>query len=180
MKRSMPLLLLAIATASCASEEPAMEEAQYTPGPEPVAAFAATPEVETEVVAVVQALFDALETGDADLLREVLDPSVVMHFSESRDGVTTFGSSDVEGLAARITSSEAPLIERMWNPTVWMHGALATVWTEYDFYAGTDFSHCGVDAANLLRTEAGWRIVALTWTRAQPPECALHPDGPPR
>ena len=47
------------------------------------------------------------------------------------------------------------------------------------FYAGETFSHCGVDAANLLAGPEGWRIVALSWTRLQPPACDLHPDGPP-
>ena len=49
----------------------------------------------------------------------------------------------------------------------------------YDFYVGPDFSHCGVDVATMMQTEAGWKIVALSWTRLQPPACALHPDGPP-
>ena len=60
-----------------------------------------------------------------------------------------------------------------------VNGSLATIWTPYDFYVGETFSHCGVDAANLMSGPDGWRIVALSWTRLQPPECDLHPDGPP-
>jgi hypothetical protein len=134
---------------------------------------------EAEVVAALHTLFDALGTGDAELLRSIVDPSVVMHFSETRDGVTTFGSSTLDGLATRITSSDVPLIERMWNPVVIVNGPLATIWTPYDFYVGPDFSHCGIDAANLMRTDEGWRIVALSWTRLQPPACETHPGGPP-
>jgi len=125
-------------------------------------------------------LFDALETGDEALLRSIMDPSVVMHSSETRDGQTTFGSATLDGLASRITSSEVPLIERMWDPIVVVNGPLATIWTPYDFYSGETFSHCGVDAANVMHTAEGWRIVALSWTRLQPPACDLHPEGPPR
>jgi hypothetical protein len=39
------------------------------------------------------------------------------------------------------------------------------VWTRYAFYAGEQFSHCGVDAIQLGWTVDGWRIVALADTR---------------
>lgn len=179
MKRTT-YLIGALLLAGCSGGDTADEPADAPIRSQAAAApFAPSAAVEAEVVGVVQELFDALETGDDALLREVVDPSVVMHWAEHRDGTTTFGSSDVEGLATRITGGGPPLIERMWEPSVRVHGALATVWTEYDFYAGADFSHCGVDAVNLLRGQDGWRIVALSWTRAQPPECVLHPDGPP-
>ena len=108
-----------------------------------------------------------------------MDPSVVMHFTETRDGETTFGSASVDALATRITSSEVPLIERFWDPTILVDGQLTTVWTPYDFYAGTEFSHCGIDVVTILNEGGAHRIVALSWTRLQPPACELHPDGPP-
>lgn len=144
-------------------------------------AYAPTDAEEAEVVAALQSVFDALRSGDADLLRDVMDPGVVMHFSErNAAGEASFGSSTVEGLATRIASSEVPLIERMWDPVVRVDGALATIWTPYDFYVGDQFSHCGVDSATLMNGEDGWRVVGLSWTRHQPPTCPLHPDGPPQ
>jgi hypothetical protein len=133
----------------------------------------------TEVLGTLQRLFDALESGDEELLRHVMDPSVVMHFSETRGGMTTYGSSTLDGLAERITSSEVRLVERMWDPIVLMDFPMATIWAPYDFYAGSELSHCGVDVASLMRTPDGWKIIALSWTRMQPPACELHPDGPP-
>jgi hypothetical protein len=67
----------------------------------------------------------------------------------------------------------------MWEPVVVTNGPMATIWTPYDFYVGSDFSHCGVDVATMMQTDEGWTIVALSWTRLQPPSCDLHPDGPP-
>jgi len=131
------------------------------------------------VVGTLQLLFDALESGDEELLRRVLEPSVLMRFAEVRDGETTHGRSTVDALATRIVSAEEPLIERMWDPVVLVNGPLATVWTPYDFYVGEAFSHCGIDVATMLRTDDGWRIAGLSWTRLQPPACELHPDGPP-
>ena len=176
------LFLLLALTAACAVPD---EEAGSESGvPEAEAATAdASPQVaeqrEAEVVAALQGLFDALGSGDGEALRSLLDPTVVMHFSETRDGTTTFGSSTVDDLVARVTSSEAPLIERMWDPEVRIDGALASIWTPYDFYVGSELSHCGVDVATFMDTPDGWRVVALSWTRLQPPACELHPDGPP-
>lgn len=133
-----------------------------------------------EIVGALQRVFDALDTGDAELLRSVMHPDVVMHFAETNaEGETSFGTSTLDGLASRIQSGGARLIERMWEPVVSTTGSLAMIWTPYDFYVGADFSHCGVDTATLVEGDDGWQIVALSWTRQQPPTCALHPEGPP-
>lgn len=178
----IPVTVLLLSMAALACETPESEAVPPTvqaPAATLADAWAPTETQRDAVVGTLQLLFDALETGDAELLRSIMDPSVVMHSSETRDGVTTFSSATVDGLADRITNSEVTLIERMWDPIVSVNGPLATIWTPYDFYSGEDFSHCGVDSANLMHTEAGWRIVALSWTRLQPPACELHPDGPP-
>lgn len=149
-----------------------------TPAAPGDAAYAPSPGERAEIVAAVQAVFDALETGDGELLRSVLAPDVVMHWAESRDGETVFATADLDALVARV-EGQTGVLERMWEPRVRVEGALATLWAPYDFYAGGELSHCGIDAATLLRREDGWRIVALSWTREQPPACELHPDGPP-
>ena len=174
MTRHAFTLALAITATACVQAQTGV----YASSDE-LAPYIPTDEQKTEVTATLQLLFDALETGDEALLRSVTDPSVVMHFTETRDGITTFGSSTLDGLAERISSSEEPLIERFWDPIVVVNGSLATIWTPYDFYVGENFSHCGVDAANMMAGEEGWRIVALSWTRFQPPACELHPEGPP-
>ncbi|MCH7991813.1 MAG: DUF4440 domain-containing protein [Gemmatimonadetes bacterium] len=179
MKRLSVAVTAALALAACSDTDTVGSVQTTAPPASPLEAYAPTTQQRTEAVAALQRLFDALEAGDADLLRSVLDPSVVMHSTETRDGQTTFGSATVDALATRISTSDVRLIERMWDPVVVVSGSLATIWTPYDFYSGTTFSHCGVDSATLLHTDEGWKIVALSWTRLQPPACALHPEGPP-
>lgn len=181
-----PLLIGLLGLAACdappdtvgetSADAPTVSDGQEAPSP--LAAYSAGSD-EADIVGTVQRLFDALESGDEELLRSVMDPSVVMHYAETVDGEPAFGSATLDDLAMRITSSEERLVERMWDPIVLLDGPLATVWTPYDFYVGETFSHCGIDVANLLRTEDGWRIVGLSWTRLQPPACARHPEGPP-
>jgi len=134
-----------------------------------------------EIIATLQRLFDALGTGDGAALRELLDPQIQMH-SVERDaqGNPSVGTSTLEQLVARVEADGPPLIERMFDPEVRISGDLATIWTPYDFYVGSDLSHCGADAVTLMREGGVWTIVGLNWTRLQPPACPLHPDGPPR
>ena len=45
-------------------------------------------------------------------------------------------------------------------------GGIAQVWTDYAFYVGAEFSHCGVDAFHLAKDAFGsWKIMHLMDTR---------------
>ncbi len=70
-------------------------------------------------------------------------------------------------------------MERGWDPTVMVSGTIAVVWYPYDIYVDGQWSHCGIDVFNMIRTDAGWRIAVLQYNVQQPPECEAHPDGPP-
>jgi hypothetical protein len=43
-------------------------------------------------------------------------------------------------------------------------GALATAWILYQFYVGSTFSHCGVNAFQLFKSKDGWKIIQITDT----------------
>ncbi len=132
------------------------------------------------ILATVQSLFDALGERDTELLTAILRPDILMHSVErSAAGERSASTSTLEGMVARLEADGPRMTERMWDPEVRISGDLATVWTPYDFYVGEDLSHCGADAFILMREGGGWQITSLSWTRLQPPECELHPDGPP-
>ena len=132
------------------------------------------------ILATVQSLFDALGERDTELLTSILHPDILMRSVErSAAGERSASTSTLEGMVARLEADGPRMTERMWDPEVRISGDLATVWTPYDFYVGEDLSHCGADAFILMREGGDWQITSLSWTRLQPPECELHPDGPP-
>ena len=135
----------------------------------------------TAILAAVQGIFDALAEGDGEILRDIMHPDVLMHSVErADDGTRSSSTSTRDQLIARLEGSEVVLTERMWDAEVRVSGDLAMVWTPYDFYVGEELSHCGADALLLTRNDdESWRIIALSWTRLQPPECELHPEGRP-
>ena len=132
------------------------------------------------ILGVVQSLFDALGERDTDLLRDVLHADILMRSVErSATGERSASTSTLEGMVARLEADGPRMTERMFDPEVRISGDLAMVWTPYDFYVGDGLSHCGADAFILMREGGDWRITSLSWTRLQPLECELHPDGPP-
>jgi hypothetical protein len=132
------------------------------------------------ILATVQVLFDALGERDTGLLTAILHPDILMHSVErSAGGERSASTSTLAGMVARLEADGPRMTERMWDAEVRISGDLAMVWTPYDFYVGEDLSHCGADAFILMREGSDWQITALSWTRLQPPECELHPDGPP-
>lgn len=194
MRRTpLPSLLTVLALASCtqagddAAAGAASDPADATSGTvDAVFSQAQAPHMPTDaereaILAAVQGIFDALAAGDGEILREIMHPDVLMHSVErAADGTRSSSTSTRDQLIARLEGSEEVLIERMWDPEVRVSGDLAMVWTPYDFYVGDDLSHCGADALLLTRNDdESWTIIALSWTRLQPPTCELHPDGPP-
>ncbi|MBX2840799.1 MAG: hypothetical protein KTR26_03455 [Flammeovirgaceae bacterium] len=55
--------------------------------------------------------------------------------------------------------------EKILSYDIKIDGHFATAWTEYKFYLGQEFSHCGVNAFHLFKSEEGWKITQITDTR---------------
>lgn len=136
---------------------------------------AAEPE-EKSVVAAVQALFDAMAAHNAEAVKAAMMPDA--RLSAVRNG--RIGPTRTrEDMAQAVAGNPAALLERMWEPKVFVRGGIATVWTEYDFHADGKFTHCGIDTFLLLKTEAGWKIFSGTYT-AETEGCKPSPLGPPK
>jgi hypothetical protein len=148
MRRS-PLVLLALLVAP-----PLAAQASTSAAPDP------------EILATVTRLFDAMRTKDTAALRAVFDSGarLVTAFTR-RDGVAGVRATAIDGFLQSVAGATVSLDERIRDAEVRQDGGLATVWTPYAFYADGRFSHCGVDAFQLARTAAGWRIVALADTQ---------------
>jgi ketosteroid isomerase-like protein len=131
---------------------------------------------ERPVIAAAQALFDAMGALDAEAFRDTMVPDGIL----LSVGPETTRRTSRDQFAANIARQTRPMIERMWDPEVRIDGPVATLWAPYDFYTGSEFSHCGTDAFQLAKTAEGWKVVMISYTSQAPPDCTTHPDGPPR
>jgi hypothetical protein len=131
---------------------------------------------EKDVVATVQKLFDAMATHDSDAARAVIVPEGRL-FSATDEGKVS--SLTLEEFAGRLSAAKAQMLERIWNPKVFVRGRIAHLWAEYDFHLNGKFHHCGVDSVALVKSADGWKITAIEDTR-ETSGCAPSPLGPPR
>lgn len=122
---------------------------------------------EAAVLAVVEAMFDAMRAGDSTALRAVLHPTATGSSVSVREGQPTLAREmSLEGFVQAVgTPHEQVWDEKIWDAEVRIDGALATVWTPYAFYLGDQLSHCGVDAFQLFKGADGWQVFHIADTR---------------
>lgn len=118
------------------------------------------------VLAVVKTLFDGMRAGDSAKVRAAFHPQASLASVGMRAGapVVTFDSL-AQFVRAVGTPHAEVWDERTRGEMVHVDGGMAMVWAPYDFYAGTKFSHCGVDNFQFAKTTEGWKIIALVDTR---------------
>jgi len=132
------------------------------------------------VLAAVQELFDAMKAGDAEKAAEVLvieGQFLSVRPGESEDATVIRAQSN-EVFLDQLAGAENEWLERMWDAEVKIHGNLAMVWTPYDFHRDGEFSHCGIDALDLIKVDGTWKVAGGTYT-VEPEGCDDSPLGPP-
>lgn len=132
---------------------------------------------EAAVMAVVEAMFDAMRAGDSAAMRAVLHPTATGASVSVRESVPELTrEASLDGFVQAVgTPHEGVWDERIWDAEVRVDGNLATAWMKYAFYAGDQFSHCGVDAFQLFKGEDGWKVFHIADTRRR--EGCDTPEG---
>ena len=127
---------------------------------------------EIEVKKTIVELFDGMRAGDSSRVSLLFHPNVRM-FTAYQDstGIPILKEGSLYDFLNAIGSPHPEVWdEKIWNTEVRIDGNLAQVWTDYAFYVGEKFSHCGVDAFQLIRDIDGhWHIVNLIDTRRKAP-----------
>ncbi len=128
------------------------------------------------VLKAVQVFFDTMNTRDVEGARNILQPQGRFHAMRMRDGKPDVRAFSNEEYFADLQSSKQTMRERIWNPEVRIDGPIATMWAPYDFWIEGKFSHCGIDAFDLIKTEEGWKIAGGVYTLEA--KCPPSPLGP--
>lgn len=125
-------------------------------------ALTAQESAEAEVLAVVTTLFDGMREKDEAALRSVFHADARLHTAAAPDRGTP-----IEDFLRGVLSGPAHLDEVTFDERVLVDGALAVAWTPYNFFADGQFSHCGVNAFTMVRTDDGWKILQIVDTRVR-------------
>jgi len=126
---------------------------------------------EDSVKNVVNGLFEGMMKSDASLLKQAFaDSAILQTIVTTKEGKTHIRNENVNDFAVSISKlPKGAADERITFETIRIDGALATVWCPYKFYYNGQFSHCGVDAFQLVRLNGEWKIQYLIDTRRKSP-----------
>ena len=116
-------------------------------------------------LAAVERLFEAMRKRDTTAMRALFDSTARLVGTVDRTGQPALRGVSIEQWLQFVGRATQQLDERIWDPVVQVDDNLATVWVKYEFVAGGQFSHCGVDAFQLFKSPTGWKIFQVADTQ---------------
>ena len=141
---------------------------------------AAMPAMDKKAIeATVLKMFAGMRSGDSALVRSVLAPGArLVSVRDGPDGDVKTTETHLGKFLSAIGTPHADVWdERISNGKAEVDGDLGTYWCQHAFYVGNKFSHCGVDAFQLIRTKKGWQIFQVADTRRKE-QCNLVAANP--
>lgn len=114
----------------------------------------------------IEQLFEGMKQGDTLLLSPIMAEQVLLRtVIEKEEEVMINEVARQKFMKAVASPHEQIWDERITDYNIQIDDRLATAWTPYQFYLGNTFSHCGVNAFQLYKSENGWKILSITDTR---------------
>lgn len=122
---------------------------------------------ELQIKATINTLFEGMLNSDTVKIRNTFAKKAIMQtIASTPDGKVIARNGSVDAFIKSIGAPHPDKYdERIDFTKILIDGSLASVWTNYKFYIGDKFSHCGVNSFQLLREEDGWKIIYLIDTR---------------
>lgn len=120
-----------------------------------------------EVREVIALMFEGMKSKNTDLIKAAFHPDATMQTVKNGESGSELGSNSVSDFINRIaTTPETTLLdERILDYQIKVDGDMAAAWTPYEFYVNGNFSHCGVNSFQLIKTNEGWKITYIIDTR---------------
>lgn len=118
---------------------------------------------EDAVRSTINQLFQGMKNSDSVLIRKSLAPSAILQTITKNGEVKSENMGDFIKSIAK--AEKQSLDERISFSDVLIDGNLASVWTPYAFYYKGQFSHCGVNSFQLVKSDNAWRIQYIIDTR---------------
>jgi hypothetical protein len=122
---------------------------------------------EDAVKETVATLFKGMQLGDSAVARSAFSKTVTTArvFKDKTGKIILDQEEGVADFMKAIgTPHKETWFEEIWDLNVQIDGEFAQAWCGYAFYLDNTFSHCGVDAFQLVKTADGWKIFHLADT----------------
>ena len=119
---------------------------------------------EEKVIHTVQQLLDAIASRDTVKAQSVLLPGGQFFSIREDSSVIRIRKRSHTEFKTGLTKASDEMREVILEPIVLIHNRVAILWSNYDFFLRGNFSHRGVDAFSLLKTDNGWKIAGLIYS----------------
>jgi len=121
---------------------------------------------ENAIKKTITNLFTGMKDADSTLARGAFADAAIMQTIVNKEGKVSVRNESVNNFIKFIgTPHQQKYDERIVFTKILIDGDLAAVWTDYKFYLGDKFSHCGVNSFQLVKGDKGWQIVYIIDTR---------------
>lgn len=128
----------------------------------PILGFSQTSE-ESLIKASINGLFDGMKMSDSSKVSKAFSKNAVLQTITKNGEVK---SENIKDFASSISKAEkGSLDEKITFSNILVDGNLASVWTPYEFYYKGQFSHCGVNSFQLVKSNNEWKIQYIIDTR---------------
>jgi len=116
----------------------------------------------------IERFFEGFHQQDSSIIKETVgDNPILQTISKNRQGETVVRTETFEQLIQSILSipDTMKFQEKIKSYNIQVDGAMANVWTPYEFWLNDTFSHCGVNSFQLFKDADHWKIIYLMDTR---------------
>ncbi len=120
-----------------------------------------------DVQKAIETFFEGFHARDSVKLKSICsDKLLLQSISESPNGakLTDETSKEFYKSIASIPN-EMKFQEKLLSFSIQIDGAMAHVWTPYEFYINGKLSHKGVNAFTLFKENEAWKIIYIIDTR---------------
>lgn len=122
------------------------------------------------IISTITHFFNGMRKKDTTLINQTLFETVRFQTTGQKEGVPFLHEEMLEDFLTMIATPRKEIFdEQILSFEIRIDGQMATAWTPYKFYLDKTFSHCGVNAFQLFKSESGWKIISILDTRRKEP-----------
>jgi len=123
---------------------------------------------QAEIKSVVNTLFDGMRKGDSTIVKSVFHPSARLQIIYFKNGKSFLEIKSIKDFLNVVGKPHKEIHdEKLLSMEIKVENNLATIWAPYEFFLGTKFSHKGIDAFQLFKSDEGWKIISISYTKIE-------------
>ncbi len=115
----------------------------------------------------ISVFFEGLQTSDTLKIQSICHKEMKLQsiMEKNTVGALSFQSNSEFYKSVAAIPKNLKIEERILSYNIQIDGAMANVWTPYEFYVNDKLSHIGVNSFTLLLENTIWKIVHIIDTR---------------